>query len=106
MNMMEKQKLKHEGFNIKFLFSSADAFTAIPGTVKLPLVITNALHKVIQNGLFNTCFHFTIKLLNPSFNTDTQGWFATGGNLEYYAGDSEDETGGCVKVTNIKRRIV
>ncbi len=52
-----------EGFNIKFLFSSADAFTAIPGTVKLPLVITNALHKVIQNGLFNTCFHFTIKLL-------------------------------------------
>ncbi len=37
---------------------------------------------------------------NPSFNTDTQGWFATGGDLEYYAGDSEDETGGCVKVTN------
>ncbi len=36
---------------------------------------------------------------NPSFDGSTDGWFATGGNIEYVADDSQDATGGCVKLT-------
>ena len=36
---------------------------------------------------------------NPSFDGSTDNWFATGGSIEYVAGDSQDAVGGCVKLT-------
>ncbi len=35
---------------------------------------------------------------NPSFNGDTTGWFATGGEIEYVSDDGQDDIGGCAKL--------
>ena len=35
---------------------------------------------------------------NPSFNGNIDGWFATGGKIEYVSDDGQDDIGGCAKL--------